>query len=303
MGRIMKRRFAVATVLAVGVAVAVTGCGGVAKTAGDPSRVRVVAAENFYGDLAGQIGGSQVAVTSILSNPNTDPHLFEPGTRTGLAVATADVVIVNGAGYDDWMSKLLAAAPSSHRRVVTVADVLGVRGADPNPHLWYDAPALPRVVAAIGAALTRADPAHAAEYRDGVRRTVSGLQPLLAAVTGLKARYAGAAVAYTERVPGLLLTAAGLRVLTPASFARAVEDGTDPSPADVAAMQRLLTGHQVKVLLYNEQATSPVTARLKQTARAAGVPVVPVTETEPAGTTFTNWQFSQVKALEQALGR
>jgi zinc/manganese transport system substrate-binding protein len=291
------------TVVAVAVAIAAAaGCGGVAKSAGD-ARLRVVAAENFYGDLAGQIGGGRVTVTSILSNPNTDPHLFEPGTRTGLAVATADVVIVNGAGYDDWMGKLLAAAPSSHRRVVTVADVLRVRGSDPNPHLWYDAPALPRVVAAIANALTGADPAHAADYRAGVARTVAGLQPLLTAVSELKTRYAGAPVAYTERVPGLLLAAAGLRVLTPPSFARAVEDGTDPSPGDVAAMQRLLTGHQVKVLLYNQQATSPVTTRLQQTARAAGVPVVPVTETEPAGTTFTDWQLGQLKALEQALGR
>src|SRR5207302_11486601 len=133
-----------------------------------------------------------------------------------------------------------------------------------NPHLWYDAPALPRIVAAIGTALARADPSHAADYRAGVQRAVSGLQPLLAAVAALKARFAGTPVAYTERVPGLLLAAAGLRVLTPPGFARAVENGTDPSPADVAAMQRLLTRHEVKVLLYNEQATSPLTTRLQQ---------------------------------------
>lgn len=282
---------------------ALSGCAGAGEGVEDASRVRVVAAENFYAQLARQIGGGRIEVTSILSNPNTDPHLFEPGTKTGLSVAAARVVIANGAGYDEWMTRLLAASPSPHRRVVTVADVLGVRGPDPNPHLWYDAPAMPRVVAAIGTALERADPGHAAAYRAGVRRTVGGLRPLLRAVAAVKVRFAGAPVAYTERVPGLLLAAAGLRVLTPASFARAVENGTDPSPTDVAAMQRLLTRHGVKALLYNEQASSALTARLRQTAHDAGVPVVPVTETEPAGTTFTGWQLSQVHALTKALGR
>jgi zinc/manganese transport system substrate-binding protein len=183
-----------------------------------------------------------------------------------------------------------------------VADVLHVHGSDPNPHLWYDAPALPSVVTAIGGTLSAADPKHAADYRAGVARTIRALQPLLAAVAALRAQFAGAPVAYTERVPGLLLTAAGLRVLTPPPFARAIENGTDPAPADVAAMQRLLTGHEVKVLLYNEQATSALTERLQATARAAGVPVVAVTETEPAGTTFVGWQLGQVRALVKELG-
>jgi zinc/manganese transport system substrate-binding protein len=263
----------------------------------------VVAAENFYGDLARDVGGDHVQVTSILSNPDADPHLFEPGSRTGLSVANAKVVIRNGAGYDDWMVKLLDAAPTRARRVVSVADVLGVAGPDPNPHLWYDTPSLPKVVMAIGDALTAADPAHADDYRAGVRRTVMSLRPLQAAVARLKALHGGAPVAYTERVPGLLLAAAGLRVLSPPAFARAIEDGADPAPADIAKMQRLLTSHAVKALLYNEQATSALTARLQQTARTAGVPVVPVTETEPAGTTFVSWQLAQVTALTNALDR
>ncbi len=286
-------------VLALG---GLTGCGGTSSAAARAtSRLSVVAAENFYGDLAVQIGGSHVAVRSILSDPDADPHLFEPGTRTGFAVASARVVIANGAGYDDWMTKLLAAAPSSHRRLVTVAAVLHVSGADANPHLWYDAPALPRVVTAIGTTLALADPAHAVDYRVGIRRAIAGLQPLLRAVGRLRARFAGVPVAYTERVPGLLLAAAGLRVLTPPSFARAVENGTDPTPADMATMQRLLTTGRVKALLYNEQATSVLTSRLQQTARASGVPVVALTETEPAHTTFAAWQLAQVQALSAAL--
>jgi zinc/manganese transport system substrate-binding protein len=292
---------AAATLVVTASAVLLTGCGSSSGPAAT-GLLPVVAAENFYGDLAAHIGGPHVKVTSILSNPNADPHLFEPGSRTGLSVSTARVVIRNGAGYDDWMSKLLTAAPSSGRQVVTIAEVLHVTGSDPNPHLWYDVPALPRVITAIGDSLTAADPAHSADYRAGVSRTLAGLRPLQQAVSQLKEKDAGTPVAYTERVPGLLLAAAGLRVLTPPSFARAIEDGTDPTPADVLAMRQLLTSHRVRALLYNEQATSPLTAQLQQIARTAGVPIVPVTETEPAGASFAGWQLRQVQSLAAALG-
>lgn len=280
----------------------VAGCGAETGNGTASGVVRVVAAENFWGDLASQVGGSRVSVTSIVSSPDADPHLFEPGSRSGLSVAGAKVVIRNGAGYDQWMDKLLAAAPAKGRRVVTVAQVVGVHGPDPNPHLWYDTPALPAVIAAVADALSQADPEHAAGYEAGARRAIAGLAPLQAAVIRLKAEHAGAPVAYTERVPGLLLAAAGLRVLTPASFARAVEDGSDPSPRDVAAMRSLLTGRRVKALLYNEQATSPLTEALRQAAASAGVPVVAVTETEPPGSSFLSWQLAQVNALAAALG-
>jgi zinc/manganese transport system substrate-binding protein len=260
-----------------------------------------VAAENFYGDLVHEIGGAAVQVTSVLSNPNADPHLFQPGTSTGEAVATADLVIQNGVGYDEWMSRLLAAAPSATRVVVTVADVVHAGGADANPHLWYDAYRMPQVVRAIAAAMERADPTRANVYRAGARRTTAELRPLLAAVHGLRARFAGAPVAYTERVPGLLLADAGLRVLTPPNFARSIEDGTDPAPADVNAMQKLVAGGRVEVLLYNSQAANSVTQSIEQDARAAGIPVVPVTETLPQGETFASWQLGQVEALAAAL--
>ena len=301
MNRLGRERRVAGALAVVAATVVLTACAGASGTApGKP--ISVVAAENFYGDLAAQIGGPHITVLSVLSNPNADPHLFEPGSRTGLSVATARVVIQNGAGYDDWMSKLLAAAPSSGRQVVTVAEVLHVTGSDPNPHLWYDTPALPQVITAIGNGLIAADPAHETDYRAGISHTLAGLRPLQQAVTQLADRDAGAPVAYTERVPGLLLAAAKLRVLTPPSFARAIEDGTDPTPGDVATMQQLLTGHRVRALLYNEQAASPLTVRLRQVAQVAGIPVVPVTETEPAGLGFVAWQLSQVHALATALG-
>jgi zinc/manganese transport system substrate-binding protein len=288
--------------LALALAMGMSGCGDSGN--GDAcGALRVVAAENFYGDLAKHIGGHQVSVTSVLSSPDADPHLFEPGSRTGLLIGQADVVIDNGAGYDDWMNRLLAAAPHQGRREVTAAQVLHVGGVDPNPHLWYDALAMPRIVRAIGAAFVSADHSHAAGYRVGVRRTLRSLRPLEAAVRKLKERHAGVAVAYTERVPGLMLAEAGLRVLTPPGFARAAEDGTEPTAADALRMRQLLTGHEVAALLYNEQATSAATQQLLQLAHTAGVPVVPVTETMPLGSSYVSWQLHQVRLLTEALDR
>jgi zinc/manganese transport system substrate-binding protein len=295
----MRRLLACVTVLAVGgLAAACGSTGGV----GAGGRVRVVAGENFWGDLAEQIGGSHVAVTSLISNPDADPHLFEPGTSNELAVSEADVAIVNGAGYDPFMDRLMAATPSSHRVVVTVSQVLGVTGDDANPHLWYDTPRLPTVVHAIAGALSRADPKNAASFRAGAARTITSLGPLEHAVVQLKQADAGAQVAYTERVPGYLLAAAGLEVLTPPGFARSIENGTEPSPSDEAAMRALITDQRIKALLYNEQATSPVTAQLQSLARSEGIPVVGVTETMPSGDTFQSWQLRQVQALTAALG-
>jgi zinc/manganese transport system substrate-binding protein len=283
------------------VAALCVGCGAAPGARSADGRIKVIAAENFWGNLTEQIGGGHVDVTSLISNPDADPHLFEPGSSNGLAIATASVVIVNGAGYDPFMDRLLAAAPSSHRTVVRIADVLHITGSDPNPHLWYDVPRLPTVVTAIATALSTADPANAAAYRAGAKRTIAALQPLERAVVALKAADAGDPVAYTERVPGYLLAAAGLNVLTPTGFARSIEDGTEPSASDEATMRNLITDHRIKLLLYNEQATSPVTAQLQSLAMSNHVPVVPVTETMPVHDNFESWQLGQVRAMAAAL--
>jgi len=291
-------------VIALGVCLALslgTGCGSGRATTG--GGLAVVAAENVYGDIASQIGGAHVSVTSILSDPNADPHLFEPGTRNGLAVAQARLVIQNGAGYDAFMTKLERSAPSSHRLVVTVADALGVHGRDANPHLWYDVPALGRVARAIATGLERADPAHAGDYAAGLRRFTTSLRPLLAQVAHIKKSFAGAPVAYTEPVPGYLISAAGLTNLAPSSFTRAIEDGTEPPPDAVAAFDTLVRGRKIAVLLYNSQAVSPLTARVRAAAASAGIPVVGVTETLPPKLTFQQWQLAQARALYRALSR
>jgi zinc/manganese transport system substrate-binding protein len=289
------------TILALGALLGVAaGCGSPRHTGG---ALRVVAAENAYGDIAAQLGGARVSVTSLLSEPNADPHLFQPGTSAGLAVAQAQLVIQNGAGYDAFASKLETASPSGARVVVTVADIVGVRGRDANPHLWYDVPALRDVAAAIEAGLAQVDPAHAAGYRARLRRFTVSLRPLLAEVRRIRARFAGVAVAYTEPVPGYLVDAAGLVNLAPSSFTRAIEDGTEPPPQAVAAMESLLRGRKVRALLYNSQAVSPLTARMRDAARHAGIPVVAVTETLPRGTSFQHWQLAQARALYEALAR
>jgi zinc/manganese transport system substrate-binding protein len=274
----------------------VAGCGGASRSGG----VRVVAAESVYGNIVEQIGGTHVHVTSILTSPSADPHLYEPGMAAGLAVAKAQLVIENGLGYDAFMTKLERAAPSSSRRVVTLADVLGA-GTGANPHLWYDVPRLPRVAQAIAGALADVDPAHAAAYRRNRARFVASLTPLDATVRAIRSAHRGASVAYTEPVPGYLLDASGLVNRAPSGFTRAIENGTEPSPQDVSAMYDLVHRHRIRVLLYNAQAVSPITSIVRHVAEDAGVPVVGVTETLPPQTTFQEWQLAQARALAGAL--
>ncbi len=265
--------------------------------------MKVVAAENAYGNIAEQIGGADVAVTSILSDPNADPHLFEPGTAGGLAVAGAAVAIQNGLGYDAFMTKLEDAAPSKRRIVVTMADVLGVHGSDANPHLWYAVPRLDRIASAIAGALAEADPPHAVAYRSGLHRFERSLAPLRREVAAIRSRFAGAPVAYTEPVPGYLVAAAGLRNLGPAAFTRAIEDGTEPPPAAVAAVDALIAKHRIRALLYNEQTVSPITRSLVAKAGRAGIGIAPVTETLPPHLSFQQWQLAQARLLASALAR
>jgi zinc/manganese transport system substrate-binding protein len=265
--------------------------------------VPVVAAENVYGDIAAQIGGSRISVTSILSDPNADPHLYEPGTRNGLAVATARLVIQNGLGYDAFMARLERASPSKSRRVVTIADALGIGGRDANPHLWYDVPELGRIAGAIAKGLEQVDPANRAAYESGRKRFLTRCSALRAEVRSIRAHYGGATVAYTEPVPGYLVTAAGLRNLAPSSFTRAIEDGSEPSPSAVAQMTALVTGRKVRVLLYNDQAVSPITSQIRSAAIAHHIPVVGVSETLPPHLSFQQWQLKQTRALATALAR
>src|SRR4051812_27483676 len=257
------------TVIVLAVTLLVSACG---SSTGAAGKLDVVAAENVYGDIAAQIGGPHVSVTSILTSPSADPHLFEPGTASGLAVASAKVVLQNGLGYDAFMTRLENAAPSKNRVVVTMADVLGVHAKDANPHLWYDAPKLDRIATAIAATFARADPPHAVAYRRGLHRFERSLAPLRREVAAIRARFGGAPVAYTEPVPGYLVAAAGLRNLAPDSFTRLIEEGTEPSASAVAAMSELVAQHPRARLVpaMDGGGTGPVRPRRRGNEGAGG---------------------------------
>ena len=265
------------------------------------STIHVVAAENFWGNIAAQIGGRDIQVTSLITNPNADPHLFETSAQDAALLAEAQVVIENGAGYDTWMGSLLG-ADGGHPRIVNTASVLHVTGSDPNPHLWYDIPRVPSVAAAIAAALSKAAPEDANTFAKNLATFDSSLKPLDATLATIKRDYHNVSVAYTERVPGYLLADAHLDVKTPPGFARAIEDGTDPGAADTVAMQQLLTKHDINVLLYNVQTVTAVTTQMRALARQHRIPVVGVSETMPSGTTtYQQWQETQMTNLLHAL--
>lgn len=281
----------------------VTGCAASAGGSGkSDGRVQVVASTNVYGDIVRQIGGSRVDVTSILSDPNVDPHAYESSAKNAAAVSDAQLVVQNGLGYDDFMKELTTIAQPDRQTVVTAATVLGVSGKDANPHLWYDVPRMPKVAFAVAAALERIDPRHAAEYRRNETKFASALKPVEKVLDTIRSRYDGARIAYTERVAGYLLTDAGLKLGIPAGFPRAVEDGDDPSPGDTVAFDQALQRHTVRALVYNAQVTDKQTGQLKKQATDAGVPLVPVTETmPPKAPSYQAWQLGQVEKLLEAL--
>ena len=262
-------------------------------------RLDVVAAENFYGDLARAVGGDRVEVTSILSNPDQDPHLFEASTSTAKALAGARLVIMNGADYDPWMEKLLSASKVKGRKVLVVADLVHKKAGD-NPHLWYQPATMPTLARALSADLAAADPAHKDAYARRLKAYIDGLEPVTTKIEAVRKRFKGAPVTATEPVFGYMAQALGLDMRNQ-RFQLAVMNDTEPSASDMAAFLDDLKAHKVKALLYNSQVTDDSTRHLLDVAHAAGVPVVGVTETEPAGTTYAGWMLGQLDALEKAL--
>ena len=263
----------------------------------------VLGAENFYADLLAQIGGSRVAASSILNDPSADPHEYEASPAAAKLVADSKLVIVNGIGYDDFMEKLLGAATKPDRIVINVQDILGAKD-DVNVHVWYDPATMPKVADAAAAALTKLDPQNAAYFAEGKAKYLAALKPFSDKIAALKTKYAGAPIAFTENVAGYLTDAIGLSVLTPPAFMEAIESGTDPAPADVAAERDLLTGRKVKALLYNSQVTSPLTEQIRDLAIKSNVPVVAVAETiPPSFKTFQEWQLTQLDELERAFAK
>jgi zinc/manganese transport system substrate-binding protein len=261
--------------------------------------IPVVAAENVYGDLALQIGGPHVAVTSILSNPNQDPHLFEASISTARKLAGAAIVLCNGVDYDPWMAKLLGASSAAGRTVIVAGDLLK-RQSGVNPHLWYDPATMPMMAASLAAALERRDPAHAGEYRMRLEAFRASLRPLDAEIAAIRHAYPHVAVTATEPVFGYMAAALGFAMRND-GFQIAVMNDTDPSPSQVAGFEHDLKTGAVRILYYNDQVTDDLTARLLGIARAAHVPVVGVSETEPQGKTYQQWMTGALHATEAAL--
>jgi len=283
------------------VAVALAGCG---AGAGAGRGLRIVAAENFWGSIARQLAGPRASVTSIIVNPNTDPHSYDPTPADARALAAAKLAIVNGIGYDDWAPRLLAADPLPGRVTLNVGDLLGLR-AGANPHQWYSPNSVRRVVAGIVAALTRLAPADRAYFRARERAfETNGLAAYHALIAEIRARYHGVAVGYSESIFQPLGLALGLRLLTPYSFARAIAEGSDVTAADKQTVDRQAQKHLIAVWIFNSQNVTPDVERVNQLARAAGIPVVTVTETlAPAGDSFQQWQVSELRRLLRALAR
>jgi zinc/manganese transport system substrate-binding protein len=286
--------------LAVALAVAaLLAFGGASSSQAAESKIAVVAAENFYGDLARQIGGDRVQVASIMNNPDQDPHLYETAPGVVRQIAGARIVVLNGANYDPWMEKLLKAGPRADRTVISAASLTGRKAGD-NPHLWYDPDTMPKVAAALAQAFSKADAAHAPDYAARLKTTLASLDRINARVAQMKAKFAGQPVTATEPVFGLMTNAIGLTMRNE-SFQLAMMNDTEPSARDVAAMEDDLRGRKVKALIYNKQVSEKLTERLRDIAVKAKVPVVGVTESMPADTNFQNWVLGELDALDKAL--
>ncbi|MER8627341.1 zinc ABC transporter substrate-binding protein [Mesorhizobium sp. M1143] len=262
-------------------------------------KLTIVAAENFYGDLARQIGGSNVAVTSILANPDDDPHLFETSPSTARTIADAKIVIYNGADYDPWMDKLLSASTAKDRTTIVAADLIGKKSGD-NPHLWYDPATLPAIAKALSADLAKRDPANAAHYEANLKAVQTSLEAIDKEIADVKNTYGGTEVTATEPVFGYMAEALGLKMLN-YDFQVALMNDAEPSATQVAAFENSLKDGSAKILFYNSQVTDEATTRLLDIARQNKVTVIGVTETEPAGQTIQTWFRGQIDAVQKAL--
>ena len=262
--------------------------------------IKVVAAENVYGDIAAQIGGANVAVTSILTSPTQDPHEFEASAATARLLADARLVIYNGADYDPWVAKLLGASRSASRVTVEVAKLVDKKSGD-NPHIWYAPAAVGALAAALAARLTELDPTARETYAGRLATFEASMQPLRDKIAALRTKYAGTPVTATEPLFDYMADALGLKMRN-GRFQLAVMNGTEPSAAAIAAFEKDLRTRTVKVLLYNTQTTQALAERMRTIAKEVGVPVVAISETEPTGQTYQAWMLAQLDALERALG-
>jgi zinc/manganese transport system substrate-binding protein len=285
------------------VAAFAAGCGGGSSGgAAHGTKLQVVAAENFWGSIAKQLGGTRVAVRSIIVNPGTDPHSYEPTPEDARTLAGAQLAIVNGLGYDTWAAKLLDANPESGRAVLNVGDLLGLKQGE-NPHRWYFPADVRRVIAAITADYQRLDPASAGYF--AAQRTAfetTGLARYDALRAQIRSAYAGVPVGYSESIFQGLGEDLQLKLLTPYSFAKAIAEGGEVSAQDKRTVDEQAEERRIRVWVLNSQNVTPDVQRVSEIARAKDIPVASVTETlSPASDSFEQWQVAQLEGLQRAL--
>jgi zinc/manganese transport system substrate-binding protein len=302
--RLRRRTVAATAVLLTALAVVAAGCTGStgASTSSKPGVINAIGTENEYADVLSQIGGAYVHVSSILDNPNTDPHTFEASPSVAEEVSGAELIVQNGAGYDTFMDSIEAASPDPRRKVLVVQQLLGLPGSTPNPHLWYDPKTMPVAAKAMAAALSALDPAHAAYFAANLASFDASLKPWSAAIAAFRAKYAGTPVAVTEPVADYMLQAMGMDIRTPWLFQADIMNGVDPSPQDISLEEGFFSRHQVKVFCYNQQVVDPLTTSIRLMALADGVPVVGVYETMPTpGYDYQSWMMAELNAVVKAL--
>lgn len=309
------RRWALAAAVGV-IALAMAGCGGSTSSAGSTSggsssgstTVNVVAATDVWGDVAsqvaGKLAGSTVKITSIITNPDADPHSYQANTQNQLALSKAHLVIENGGGYDDFVATMLKASNNTSATVLNAVDISGKTapaGGDLNEHVWYDFPTVQKVADKIAAALSSADPADAGTFQANLSTFDKAVDQLRRTEATIKQKDAGAGVAITEPVPLYMLEACGLVNRTPQEFSEAIENGTDVSATVLDKTLDLFTSKQVKLLAYNEQTTGPQTTAVLDAAKKNGIAVVGVTETLPSGQDYLSWMSSNLADVNKAL--
>jgi zinc/manganese transport system substrate-binding protein len=281
--------------------ICMSGCrASTSGSAASPGVINVVAAENFYGDVVKQLGGDHVAVTSLLSDPNVDPHAYESSVQNGIAVSKAQLIVENGGGYDGWMDKLLSAAPSNNRVVLKGFDIAPHQLPD-NEHVWYGIDNVQAIAQSITTTLKKLDPANSKTFDTNKQAFDRSLAQVTQKISELKAKYAGTPVGLTETIFLYQSQPIGLNVLTPFEFQKSIAESNDPPANTVVTVNNQVNQHQIKVLIYNAQTVTPLTTRLQDAARAKNIPIVPVTETMPAGKSYQQWMLAQLTALDHAL--
>jgi zinc/manganese transport system substrate-binding protein len=293
---------ALLSIAALGALAAGCGSTSTAGTTSGSGAIHVVADENFWGSIASQLGGSKATVQSIIVNPAQDPHTYQPTAADARTLATAQLAIVNGVGYDPWAPNLLAANPAPGRVTLTIGDLLGLKEGD-NPHRWYSPTDVTAVATAITADLKRLDPKDASYFSQQLNTfETKDLAQYHALIAQIKSRYAGVPVGASESIFALQAPSLGLNLVTPYSFMKALSEGTEVTAQDTITTQRQITSHQIKVWIYNSQNATPLIQRLNTLARAAHIPIATVTETlDPANRSFEQWQVAQLQRIEQAL--